>query len=277
VIDLHLHTTASDGRSSPDELVRELVSCGVTTFAVTDHDTTAALDVVLARGAGAGLRCVPGIELTAVSDARDVHVLGYFFKADHPDLIAFLDRQRDDRRRRLTDMAALLAKLGRPVDISRVLEATAPASGKALGRPLLADALVAAGHVATVNEAFERYLSSGRPAFVERVGATPAVVVELVHRAGGLTSLAHPGKLGRDDLIPALVDAGLTAIEIHHPDHDVVDVHRYRALARRYGVLVTGGSDYHGRGSGRINGLGRVQLPADEFRSLAERAGWDGV
>jgi predicted metal-dependent phosphoesterase TrpH len=273
VIDLHLHTTASDGRTPPRDLVAELQSRGITTFAVTDHDTAAATAVVAAEARARGLRAMPGIEITAVSRGRDVHVLGYFFDMDHPELAEFLDRQRDDRRRRLVDMSALLDLLGVPIDVDRALAAQ-PDRGKSLGRPVLARALVEAGHVASVDEAFDRYLSAGRPAFVERRGATPEAVVQLIGRAGGLSSLAHPGKLRRDTLIPGLVEAGLTAIEAYHPDHDQSDANRYRSMAAEYGLLVSGGSDYHGKGSGRSDGLGRVSLPPEDFARLAERAGW---
>jgi predicted metal-dependent phosphoesterase TrpH len=139
---------------------------------------------------------------------------------------------------------------------------------------LLAQALVRAGHVQTISEAFERYLGEGRPAYVGRQGAPPGQVIELMARANGLVSLAHPGKLKRDDWIPEFVDAGLPAIEVRHPDHDAADEMRYRQMAARYGLLVTGGSDYHGPGSGRTEGLGRVTLDREDFDRLAARAGW---
>jgi hypothetical protein len=127
---------------------------------------------------------------------------------------------------------------------------------------------VKAGHVGTIAEAFDRYLSEGKPAFVARVGVPVAEVVALVGRASGLASLAHPGKLKRDALVGTLAGAGLPAIEVYHPDHDEAAVHRYRRMATRYGLLVTGGSDYHGPGSGRTSGLGRVSLPADDYARL---------
>jgi predicted metal-dependent phosphoesterase TrpH len=135
---------------------------------------------------------------------------------------------------------------------------------------------VEAGHVADFREAFDRYLGEGRPAFIERIGVSPAEVVALVARAGGLASMAHPGKTQKDHLIPDLVAAGLQAIEVYHPDHDPADTARYRQLAERYHVLPTGGSDYHGPGSGRDQALGRVELPAADFARLAERGGWTG-
>jgi predicted metal-dependent phosphoesterase TrpH len=125
-------------------------------------------------------------------------------------------------------------------------------------------------------EAFDRYLAAGRPAFIERLGAPPGAVIALIAEAGGIASLAHPGKAGLDALIGSLVSAGLPAIEAFHPDHDAADVARYRRIADTYGLLLTGGSDYHGPGSGRTGGLGRIGLPAADFERLATRAGWPG-
>ncbi len=277
MIDLHLHTIASDGRSSPEGLVREVVAKRITTFAVTDHDTSAAHGAVADAAKTAGISFVPGIEITAVSDGRDLHILGYFFDPKNRALVAFLERQRTDRRRRLEEMAGLLSRLGVPVDVDQAIAEASATVGKSLGRPTLAAALVSAGHVATPHEAFDRYLSAGRPAFIERNGSSPALVVDLLRRARGLSSMAHPAKTRRDNLIPDLVDAGLSAIEVYNPDHDAADVQRYRMLATQYGVLVTGGSDYHGVDSGRTNGFGRVQLPAEDFQRLADRAGWSGA
>lgn len=276
MIDLHMHTTASDGRSTPEQLVKEVLANGITTIAVTDHDTTAAWDEVNATAAAAGVTCVPGIEITAVASGRDVHMLGYFLDHTHPELVTFLEQQRIDRRRRVREIADLLARLGVPVDIDSAKLTSGPLKGRAWGRPIVAAALMEAGHVADFREAFDRYLGEGRPAFIERNGVSPAEVVALVARAGGLASMAHPGKTQKDHLIPDLIAAGLPAIEVYHPDHDVADTARYRRIAEAYGVLPTGGSDYHGPGSGREQALGRVHLPAVDFARLAERAGWTG-
>lgn len=262
-----MHTTASDGRSTPSELAAHLASRGVTIAAVTDHDTTAGIAETRAAASAYGIRVITGIEITAVADEEDVHMLGYGFDPDDPKLAAFLETQRGDRRRRLDVMRSRLEDLGRPVNIDAELAARG-AGGKALGRPMLAHALVRAGHVATVAEAFEKYLGHGRPAFVPREGASPADVVAIVHGARGLVSLAHPGKLRRDALIEPLADAGLDAIEVFHPDHDAGKTNAYSARARRLNLLVTGGSDYHGPDAGRVDAVGRVTLPARDFEAL---------
>lgn len=276
MIDLHMHTTASDGLSMPAQLVSEVVARRITTMAVADHDTTGAWDEVSAAASAVGVTCVPGIEITAVAAGRDVHMLGYFFDRNHPELVTFLEQQRIDRRRRVREIGERLARLGVPVDLERATLTSGHLPGRAWGRPIVAAALVDAGHVADFREAFDRFLAEGRPAFIERVGVPPAEVVALVARAGGITSMAHPGKTQKDHLIPDLIAAGMPAIEVYHPDHDEQDTARYRQMAETFNVLATGGSDYHGPGSGRDQALGRVHLPASDFARLAERAGWTG-
>lgn len=275
MIDLHLHTTASDGRSTPDALVREAARAGLTTIAVTDHDTVGAIAAVRAAAAPAGITVVAGIEITAVEGGRDVHVLGYFIDEQDHALADFLLAQRRDRRRRVDEIVGRLAALGMPVtlDLPPVPSAGGPpadpvAGQRAVGRPLVAAALVEAGHARDISDAFDRFLSPGRPAFVARQGATPAVVIARIVATGGVASLAHPGKIGFDDQIPAWVAAGLAAIEVFHPDHPDADRARYEAIADEFGLLVTGGSDYHGPGSGRSDALGRVTLPPEDFARL---------
>jgi len=274
VIDLHLHTTASDGRSSPDELVDEAAAAGLTTIAVTDHDTMAAVEAVEQAGRRRNLTVVPGIEITAVHDGRDVHVLAYFLDRSHDELAAFLADQRDDRRRRFLRMLDTIERLGFAVDQQRLRRLAAAQSGRALARPLLADALVRAGHFASRSDAFDRLLGEGQPAFVPRCGVSPRDVIDLVRRAGGVSSIAHPGKLGDDVVVAQVVEAGLPALEVHHPDHDRDAERRYRKMAEEAGLLVTGGSDYHGPGSGRTSGLGRIGLPTEDFARLAASVGW---
>lgn len=272
MIDLHLHTTASDGRSSPEELVREAAAAGIRTLSVTDHDTMASLPAVEAAAAVAGLTVVPGIEITAIVDGRDVHVLGYFLDARDAELAEFLAEQRDNRRRRLVEICARLGRLGVPLDPAPILAGVAREGGRAVGRPMVAAALVEAGHARDVADAFARYLAQGQPAFVERVGPPPVEVFGLIAGAGGIASVAHPGKIGDDAVVDDLVARGLPAIEVYHPDHDAAAVGRYHALAESRGLLITGGSDYHGTGSGRTSGLGRVGLPRPLFEQLAARA-----
>ncbi len=266
-----MHTTASDGRSRPNELVAEVSAAGCRTIAVTDHDTVAGVEAVREAASVAGLAFVPGIEMTAVAEGVDVHILGYFLDVADPALAAFLRVQRQSRRDRVAAMGDRLRAAGAPVDVDRILAVPAD-SGRSVGRPAVAQALIAAGHAADIPDAFARYLSEGRPGYLARSGPAPADVIALLRAAGGVSSVAHPGKLRRDHLIGPMVAAGLDAIEVYHSDHSVADVVRYQAMVDHHGVMVTGGSDYHGPGSGRTEGLGVVGLPPAAFDRLADYA-----
>jgi predicted metal-dependent phosphoesterase TrpH len=267
LIDLHLHTTASDGRCTPRELVDRAVAAGLTVIAVTDHDTTAAAADVRTFAQERGIEAAAGIEITAVEDGRDVHVLGYFVDGTHDALAAFLTRQRATRVARVEAIAARLAALGMPIDITRIVEAASERSGRSIGRPQVARAMVEAGHVADTKEAFDLWLGRDAPAFIARLGASLETVIAMIHRAGGLASLAHPGRTGIDARIPTLREAGLDAIEVYHSDHDEGLRTRYGRLARKLGLLITGGSDFHGDPAHGVV-LGATTLPFDEWQRL---------
>lgn len=271
MIDLHLHTTASDGLLKPSELVDMAWRAGIRTMSVTDHDTVASVAAVAALTHDAGMTFVPGIEITAVHDGRDVHMLGYFIDAEDAAFGEFLERQRADRVRRLGTMVDRLADIGKPINREKVL--AKKEAGGSIGRPTVAKALVKAGHAVDMRQAFDELIGEGKPAFVPRVGPTPSEVVAIVARAGGVCSLAHPGILKRDDLIPAMVEAGLVALEAFHSDHDLETTDHYLALAARYGILVSGGSDYHGEPVRRKAAFGTVGLPLEHFERLSARAG----
>ena len=268
VIDLHLHTTASDGLFEPAVLVDLAWRAGIRTMSVTDHDTTAGLPEVERAATASGIVFVPGIEITAVDDGRDVHVLGYFIERDDAALNEFLARQRADRVRRLADMADRLAALGKPIDRTALL---ARHGGRSVGRPFVARALITAGHVADMRQAFDQLIGEGKPAFVPRYGPSPADVIEIINRAGGIASLAHPGLLKRDELIPCMIEAGLTAVEAFHSDHDPATTDHYLAFADRHDILVSGGSDYHGDKERRRAAFGTIGLPPERFERLKAR------
>jgi predicted metal-dependent phosphoesterase TrpH len=272
VIDLHLHTNVSDGCDDPAALVRACAAAGLDVISVTDHDTTAGWDEAAAEAASAGLEFIPGVEITAVRDDRDVHVLGYFPSRRAPMLEEFLADQRADRIRRVRDMVDRLATLGMRLDVDAVLQRGADAPGRTVGRPQIADALIVRGYVSSRNEAFDKYLGHGRPGFVARRGATTEEVIDLITAAGGLASLAHPGLLDLDEIIPALIVAGLPAIEVFHSEHDAETVWRYRRLAEASRLIVTGGSDYHGLTAGhRDCTLGRTGLPREHYEAFRAR------
>ncbi len=270
MIDLHLHTTASDGRLTPAELAARAGQAGLTTISVTDHDTVAAIADVTAAARAANIRVVPGIEITSIDDGRDVHMLVYFVDPASAALGRFLEGQRALRVGRVREIATRLSELGMPVDVEPVLHAAANRPGSSVGRPQLARALVAAGYVESVQQAFDLWLATGKPAFVPRTGPSPAAVIEVIHDAGGVASFAHPGVTKRDSLIVTLVDRGLDAIEAYHSDHPPEVQAEMLALAARLQVCVTGGSDFHGGDHRRP--IGGVTLPREAFDRLTQQA-----
>jgi predicted metal-dependent phosphoesterase TrpH len=271
MIDLHTHTTASDGHCTPDELVARARAAGLTVLAVTDHDTVSGCDAAEAACERAGLTFVPGIEITAIRFGGDVHVLGYFIDRRSPGLLGFLAEQRERRIDRVRKMIGQLASHGIRLDADAILQPGLSDTTKAVGRPWIARALVHAGHVATTNEAFDKWLARGRPAFVPRLGAAPGEVVRRIHEAGGIASLAHPGLLAHDDWIPELAAAGLDAIEAYHSEHDTLATATYIAIAKRMKLAISGGSDYHADDSHGAVALGAISLPREHFDELVRR------
>jgi hypothetical protein len=275
LIDLHLHTTASDGRLSPTALVAHAAASGIRILAVTDHDTTDGFDEAAAEAARLAVLAIPGIEITAVDRGRDVHMLAYFFDLTDAGLSQFLVAQRATRVARIAEMAARLGVLGMPVDVEPLLAEARQYSGKSIGRPRLARAMIDAGHVTSIREAFDQWLGQGRPAFIERMGASPEDVIAIVHRAGGIISLAHPGRTRCDERIPGMREAGLDAIEVYHSDHDAEMTAFYLAMAGRLDLLITGGSDFHGEPGHGIE-PGASVLPEPEWGRLLDACGKHG-
>jgi predicted metal-dependent phosphoesterase TrpH len=270
LIDLHTHTTASDGRCTPDELVARAVAAGVDVLSVTDHDTIAGCAPAAAACRAAGIEFVAGIEATAVRDGIDVHTLGYFVDVESQELGAFLADQRRTRIERVREMIDRLTAFGIVLDAAAILQPALDDQSRTAGRPWIARALVAAGHVATTQEAFGLWLGRGRPAFVPRIGVAPEQVIERIHEAHGIASIAHPGLLRRDEWLPRLAEAGLDAIEAYHTDHDAYTTARYVDLADRLAVAVSGGSDYHADRSHGGTSIGSVSLPREAYDRLVQ-------
>lgn len=269
LVDLHLHTTASDGRLTARELVDRAIAARLRVMAVTDHDTTASVVEAQGYAAAAGIESISGIEITAVEAGADLHILGYFLDPAHDGLSAFLARQRASRVGRVEAIAARLASLELPIDVAPLLADANRQGGRSIGRPQVARAMVTAGHVRDTREAFDRWLGAGLPGFVRREGSGAEEVIATIHAAGGLASVAHPGKSISDERLTALRDAGLDAIEAFHPDHDAARVAHYTQFAASLGLLVTGGSDFHGDPDhGRA--IGSISLPAPGWERLRD-------
>ena len=251
-IDLHTHTARSDGLLEPASLVAAVAATGVRLLAITDHDTLAGVREVLAAGAvPPGLELLPGIELNAVTDRPDlreseVHLLGLGVDPDDDELETALSLQRERRRARFELMVAKLASIGRPIDDA--LETfSAISDDDALGRPRVARAMIAKGYVTSVEEAFDLFLSRGRAGYVPREGIGPIEAIRVIRAAGGLASLAHFSEAPyRPDLIHELQDAGLAGLEVYYRTFDGPTVAAMRAVAKRTGLIATGGTDYHG-------------------------------
>ncbi len=273
-IDLHTHSLRSDGAYAPGELVRMAAARGVRIQALSDHDTLAGVAEAVAVGETLGVRVIPSTELNTESEWGDVHVLGYFLDPADAALEERLRWLRENRGRRIELMVERLAELGHPVSLARVMEI---AQGGALGRPHLAQALFEAGHVPSYDEAFHTLLSKESPAYVARVGLTPLEAVELVRRHGGVPSLAHPFTVAipLENALPQLVAAGLVGIECYYGSHPVESTVRYLALAERYGLIPTGGSDFHGRGAHGAP-LGGTRVPPSTIEALEARRGAAG-
>ena len=266
-VDLHLHTTASDGRCTPGELVDLASNAALTVMAVTDHDTTAAVAEVQRLAGARGIEVVSGIEVTAIDEGRDLHILGYFFDPLHEALGTFLAAQRAARVNRVSAIGDRLGALGMPIDVEALVAQAGNDRRRSIGRPQVARTMVDAGYVSDTREAFDRWLGRGRPAFVARIGPAPGAVIDIIHAAGGIASLAHPGKLRLESRVAPLAHLGLDAIEAFHSDHDTAAVTKYVAMARDLNLLLTGGSDFHGDPA---HGLepGSVTLPLAEWSRL---------
>jgi predicted metal-dependent phosphoesterase TrpH len=272
VIDLHLHTTASDGRLPPATLVALAKRVGLTIISITDHDTIAGLDEAHRAAETSGIRLVNGIEITVIEEGRDVHVLGYFFDAANAELDTLLRSQQLVRIDRVREIGAKLRALGCPVDVDRIIdESRAESAGRSVGRPALADALVAAGHASDRRDAFDRLLGEHQPAFVPRTGPSLTRACQVIADAGGISSLAHPGLLGRDDRLEAFAAAGLSALEARHAEHSPEQEAYYRARAQALGLAVSGGSDFHGDDTEHGAALGQVTLGLGDFTALEAR------
>jgi len=275
-VDLHAHTTASDGTLSPRELVSAAARRGVRVLAVTDHDSTDGLrDAVDEAAKHPPLTIVPGLEINCDAPGAagaEVHVLGYYVDHEAGWFQDFLREQRVERVARVHRIAARLAELGMPIDPAEVFAIVKEGSA---GRPHVAQVMVQRGYVRSVREAFDRYLHANGPANVPRKRLTPAEAVRIIRRAHGVPVFAHPGLADRDALIPELVEAGLMGIEAIYAEHSAAQTAHYKDVCRAHGLVATGGSDYHGERSGRTNPLGHPPVPMsvwEELKAAAEKA-----
>lgn len=263
-IELHAHTHFSDGTLSPAQLVALAEERGLTALAITDHDSVQGVEPALA--AAALLEVVPGIEISSSLEGHDLHVLGYFLDWRSPALVARLQRFGEERRARAREILKRLAVLGVPVGEDEVFEAAGPG---VVGRPHIAQALLKAGHVPTIDAAFQRYLGVRGSAFVPRPAFASSEAVRTIRDAGGVAVLAHPASIPTR-LVEQLAESGLAGLEVWHPQHGGAAQKRWYEVARSLDLVPSGGSDFHGPHRGV--GLGEMPVPERALDDLRARA-----
>jgi predicted metal-dependent phosphoesterase TrpH len=265
-VDLHSHSTASDGAFPPATVIQEAHKAGLSAIALTDHDTTAGLAEAQAESDRLGIRLVPGIELSAVEDDRETHILGLHLGSTVP-IDAKLTELREMRRARASKIVDLLNSNGVKITFESVLE---QAGDAAIGRPHVARALIAEGWAVDSRDAFDRYLATGRPGFVQKEQLTVRDAIALIHAAGGIAVVAHPGGQGTRERIELLKNDGLDGVEVRHPGHSAEDIARLMALVEHFALIPSGGSDWHGHPGPRT--LGVMRVPIEWLHWQDERA-----
>lgn len=265
--DLHLHTTFSDGTYSPEELTVEAQRCGLKWVALTDHDTVDGCARMAVACQAAGIEFIPASELTAEMNDHELHIIGYFLDVKNPRLLDELAKFQEVRQRRIYEMVARLNQAGVPLRAETVF---ALANCRAPGRPHVARALVKECLCGNLDEAFERFLKKGKPAWVAKFKISAPDAIDLIHHAGGLAVMAHPGLNRTDEVIPPLAEAGLDGLECFHTKHTPAMTEHYLRMAAAHKLLVTGGSDCHGLSKGKPL-IGTVKVPSEYVERLRER------
>ncbi|MEW6305093.1 MAG: PHP domain-containing protein [Verrucomicrobiota bacterium] len=263
-----MHTYFSDGTYSPEELAGHGKRHGLAAMSLTDHDTVEGCARMAAACEREGIEFITGSELTAELEGIELHLLGYFIDPEHPRLLSELAKFQHVRQERIREMVARLNELGVPLAAEAVF---AIANCRSPGRPHVGRALVQAGICTSLDEAFDRFLKRGRPAWVPKFRISAAEAIALIHESGGLAVMAHPGLNRTDDIIPALIEAGLDGIECFHSKHSTATSEHYLLMAEENDLLVTGGSDCHGMNKGKPL-IGTMKLPYDYVQKLKDKA-----
>ncbi|MFQ5693918.1 MAG: PHP domain-containing protein, partial [Nitrospinota bacterium] len=267
--DFHVHTDFSDGADPPERVVERAAGLGFSFLAVSDHDTVGGLRPARSRAEALGLRLVSAVEVSATAEGSDIHLLGYLVDEENGEFVSALEGVVARRRGRVRRMIEKLQRLGVPAD-AEAFFARFPRGWA--GRLNLAHYLVEEGLVPSVEAVFGRYLGAGRPAYEPVDALTTAEAIQIIHKAGGVAVLAHPGRNGADALIPRLVEEGLSGIEAYHSSHSPAAAESYRKIADARGLVVTGGSDCHGKDASDPL-LGTVRMPVGMLEALEARAG----
>jgi predicted metal-dependent phosphoesterase TrpH len=270
--DLHTHTTASDGTGAPSHNVRLAKAAGLAAVAITDHDTVAGVAEAQEEGGRLGITVVPGVEISSSDRGKDIHILGYYTDPNQTLWLERLQSLREVRGGRNEMIVERLCSLGLPITMDEVRAAAGKdgKGGETIGRPHIAQVLVAKLYVSSMAEAFERYLGNGAAAYVNPPRLHPFEAIEWIREAGGTSILAHPGLYGDDEFVEQLIRNGVQGIEVFHSDHGAEQEERYGRLASKHGLIVTGGSDYHGERQGQVfhGAIGSRTVDASVIRQL---------
>ncbi len=272
-VDLHCHTTASDGACTPRELLQRAARAGLTAVGITDHDSVGGIDEAIEEGRKLGLTVIPGIELSATLRGADVHILGYFLDHHDAGLEEYLVFLRAERVKRAERIVEKLQALQIPLRIESVLER---AGSGAVGRPHIANAMVDEGLTGSYHEAFLKYIGFGKPAYEDKYQISPRRAVEIVSAAGGLSFIAHPGAALDERTLLDLLHVGVDGIEVVHPSHNAERVAYYRDVVARHGLLASGGSDFHGGRRNDEGALGTFRVGAEELNAMKHRLASQG-
>lgn len=266
--DLHMHTTASDGSLTPEELIEQVKATGLNTVAITDHETTEGVLPSIAAAIGSDLQVISGIELNAEQNNLDVHVLGYWININNEELNDLLQQRQKQRIQRGRTIVQRLNDLGINIHFDQVKEL---AGDGVIGRAHIARILLEKGIVGSINEAFDKYLARNKSAYVPYPKLTPKEAIEIILTAGGVPVLAHPGLIGNDQVIGELVEFGLVGLEAVYPSHSPEETKKYMKICEEYQLCPTGGSDYHGKIDKDRAPLGSIRIPTEWVIQLKER------
>ncbi len=264
-VDLHIHTTSSDGKYTPEEVIRNAASRGIKVISIADHDTVDAYSggKVYDIAKEAGIELVAGIEFSCFMDSRSVHILGYFIDTDSEELKKAIDVQKNERIIRMEKMVKNLHEMGMTkVDYDEILKT----AGSSVGRPHLARHLMNKGYCKDFTEAFEKYIGEGKPAYVKRESLTPCDMVSLIHKIGGISVVAHPKLIEDDSRLTNLISCGIDGIEVVCPSHTRSDEYRYSRFADENDLIKTGGSDFHGSNSNEC--IGTSGMSYEDFMKI---------
>jgi 3',5'-nucleoside bisphosphate phosphatase len=266
-VDLHVHTTCSDGLLRPEEVVLKAKELDLAAIGIADHDSVSGIEKAQQIGSEIGLEIVPAAELSCIHNSSDIHILGYYLDYHNLELMDFLSSVQKQRLERAHKIVGKLSEQGVNIDVDRVLELSAGAS---VGRPHIAQVLLERGYVNSFNEAFWKFIGYHCPAYVPKMEISPPEAINLIKKFAGIPILAHPGSYRSDELVYSLIQAGISGLEVWHPEHSQSAADHYLEICQKNGLLVTGGSDCHGGRKGKIF-MGEVRIPYHYLAELKER------